>query len=352
MTKWIVISAALASVSLLSGCKQTVVRHDHRPVVVVEGRDHHHYHENRRVIVERHRHDREPPVIPHDHHPTGQHHSRPRPPAAAPVPNGRFLGRKDPGHRPGRENRRDSGLGARDMTPRGERHSRTLDRDSKREERGLRRGEHRSDFRENRYGKEQNRDREKRNERDRESHGYLHRGIGRRENPKNGREDAKRASFRETERNRTPHPEDLNNAGHNDSKREPTRSRDVRHGPGRDYHRSSPSRTDATHPARFRETGRDSRQSRRHPEQSGTGGRTVRKAVHVRESGREDHRTGNRARGDNTGVRNSANREGNTNGREHGWKKKAALTGVTLRTGSATGSVLRGTVSEALPFPV
>lgn len=87
MNKLIVVSTALISVTLLSGCKSVVVHHGHSPAVVVDSR---HYHERRDVQVV--------------HHPYGRgrdvrQRSRPhaaavrRPPVAAsnhPVRDGHF----------------------------------------------------------------------------------------------------------------------------------------------------------------------------------------------------------------------------------------------------------------------
>ena len=83
MNKLIVVSTALISITLLSGCKSVVVHHGHSPAVVVDSR---HYHERRDVHVIRHE-----PVA---HHPHGRvrdvpHRSRPhasavrRPPVAS-----------------------------------------------------------------------------------------------------------------------------------------------------------------------------------------------------------------------------------------------------------------------------
>jgi hypothetical protein len=65
MRKLIVISAALAAVTLLSGCEHMVVHHGHRPVVV----DNHYYHDYRDVPVihhqEQHDYDQRSPAPRH-----------------------------------------------------------------------------------------------------------------------------------------------------------------------------------------------------------------------------------------------------------------------------------------------
>ncbi|MCW8992737.1 MAG: hypothetical protein OQL07_05930, partial [Gammaproteobacteria bacterium] len=64
MNKLIVVTAALASVTLLSGCKHVVVHHAHSPAVVIDTRHHHEYREYRDVRVIRHE---DPRVRHHDH---------------------------------------------------------------------------------------------------------------------------------------------------------------------------------------------------------------------------------------------------------------------------------------------